>query len=74
MEPKEVILCPGTANTLVRMLVRARAYYAWVNLPFFNHAAIELFWMDKAFIMLQDDLEACENIYSMNIFHKKSLI
>ena len=54
------------------MLVRVRVYYNWGNLPFFNHAAIELFSMNTAFIMLEDDLQACESIYSKNISHKKS--
>ena len=56
------------------MIVWARAYYAYGNLPFLNHNAIEMFWMDKAFIMLEDDFKTCENIYSTNRSHKKSPI
>ena len=74
MESEEVRLCPGTVSTLVRMFVRVRAYYACSNFPLLDHTVIELFWIDKSFIMIQDDFEKCENIFYTNRGHKKSLI
>ena len=50
-------------------------HFLWMSMCYLlNHAAIELFWMDKAFIMLEDDYEGCEKIYSMYRGHKKSPI